>query len=153
MASQPHCKGCERAGFACGWPSRPSTSPRPWLLAAASKQSMKQGPPFYSVPAKYFSLLLLLHREQRPPLDKRRATRKGEAPPTPEAQTQAGDQSLSLSPDLVGTANWVKPRKKPCVFCADPTRPPESAMFPKRPSKLCPGCPQKGCSCLRRHRT
>lgn len=98
MASQPHCKGCERAGFACGWPSRPSTSPRPWLLAAASKQSMKQGPPSYSVPAKYFSLLLLLHREQRPPLDKRRATRKGEAPPDPRgADAGRGSEPLPES--------------------------------------------------------
>ena len=99
------------------------------------------------MPAKYFSLLPLLRREQRPPLDKR-ATRKGEAPPPPtprpREQTQAGDQSLSLSPDLVGTANWVKARKKPWVFCADPTRPSESVMFPKRPSNPCPGCPQRG---------
>ena len=144
-SSQPHCKGWDRAGFACGWPSRPSTSPRPWLPAAAGKQSMKQGPPSSSVPAKHFSLLLLLHWEQRPPLDKRRATRKGEAPPTPRPrdQMQAGDQSLSLSLDLVGSANWVKPTKKPWVFCADPAKPPESATFPKRSSNPCPGAPRR----------
>lgn len=64
--------------------------------------------------------------------------------PRPREQMQAGDQSLSLSSDLVGSANWVKPRKKPWVFCADPTRPPESATFPKRSSNPCHGAPRRG---------
>ena len=61
--------------------SPPLHLPRALAPGCGWQTSIKQGLLLSSVPAKHFSPLLLLYGEQRPTQDKRRATRKGEAPP------------------------------------------------------------------------